>query len=267
MLKKNLSVHLQDFPDLSFLADEKSLVADMDMVRAICSTALFIRDKQNLRVRLPLNKLTIIGKISPSILDYKDIIADEINVKNVEIINEIGDWAEFKLQINFKKVGAKFGAKMKEISNDARDGKWNKISGREAIEIAGEILEADDYEIKLITKDADAIAPLPSNDCLVMLDLNVTKELEMEGLARDIIRTIQQNRKDANLNVSDRIKIKLNSASAELIKVVEAYGDYIKEQTLTNEIEILVDNKFNSSHKFSNKIEEIELNLGIDPIK
>src|SRR5690606_34431525 len=87
MSNKNLSVHLQNFPDLSFIKEEEQLVKDMDLVKDICSAALFIRDQQNLRVRLPLNKLTIIGSGADinNINQYKEIIAEEVNVKNIVI--------------------------------------------------------------------------------------------------------------------------------------------------------------------------------------
>jgi len=266
MINKNLSVHLQDFPDLSLIKDETQLVADMDMVRDVCSAALFIRDKKNLRVRLPLNKLTIIGKNSGRMLDYKEIIADEVNVKNVEIIGEIGDLAEFRLQINFKKVGAKFGSKMKEITNAAKDGKWEKFGDK--IKIVDEILDHDDYEIKLITKDPESIAPLPSNDCLVKLDIVVTKGLEMEGMARDIIRTIQQNRKDANLNISDHIKIKIYSSNFDFAEVIKMHENYIKEQTLTDEIKIISDWEYldKCQFKFDNLLDDKDLMIGIDRV-
>lgn len=266
-MNKNLSVHLQNFPNLSFIPEEPNLVSDMDMVRDICSTALFIRDSQNLRVRLPLNKITIIGHNARRMLDYKEIIADEVNVKNIEVIDEIGDLAELKLQINFKKVGAKLGAKMKEVSNAAREGKWEKIeqkSGENKINIVGVILESDEFEIKLTTKDPITTAALPSNDCLIQLDTKITKELEEEGIARDIVRAIQQNRKDANLNISDHIKIQLFSSNPEFLAVSRLYENYIKEQTLTDKIDILENNQITAKHKFNNKIEEIELNIGIN---
>jgi len=263
IMNKNLSIHLQNFPDLSFIPNEANLVSDMDMVRNICSTALFIRDSQNLRVRLPLNKLTIIGQNASRMLDYKEIIADEVNVKNIEVINEIGDLAELKLQINFKKVGVKLGSKMKEVSSAARDGKWKKV-GENKIDIAGVILENDEFEIKLTTKDSASTAPLPSNDCLIQLDTKITKELEEEGIARDIVRAIQQNRKDANLNISDHIKIQLFSSNQQFLTVARFYENYIKEQTLTDKINILKNNQIEAKYKFNNKIEETELNIGID---
>ena len=263
-MNKNLSVHLQNFPDLSFIPDESNLVSDMGMVRDICSTALFIRDGQNLRVRLPLNKLTIIGNNAFRMLAYKEIISDEVNVKNIDVVDEIGDLAELKLQINFKKVGAKLGAKMKEVSNAAREGKWTKIEGGNKINIAGIILENDEFEIKLTAKDSTGAAPLSSNDCLIQLDTKITKELEEEGVARDIVRAIQQNRKDANLNISDHIKIQLFSSNIQFLAVARLYENYIKAQTLTDKIDILENNQITAKHKFNNKIEETELNIGID---
>jgi isoleucyl-tRNA synthetase len=104
MINRKSSVHLQDFPDISFLPNEKELVADMDLVRSIASTALSIRDNKNLRVRLPLNKLIVIGKSAARILPFKEIIADEVNVKSIEIKEDITELAELKLQINFNFV-------------------------------------------------------------------------------------------------------------------------------------------------------------------
>ncbi|MCE3255872.1 MAG: ileS [Rickettsiaceae bacterium] len=266
-MNKNSSVHLQDFPDISFLSSEEALMEEMDMVRQICSTALFIRDQKNLRVRLPLNKLTIIGKNAAKMLQYKDIIADEVNVKNIEIIEEIGNLAELKLQINFKKIGAKFGSKIKEITAAAKENKWKKLADNK-IEIAGEILADDEFEIKLITKNQDTTSPLSSNDCLVELDIKVTKELEEEGLARDVVRAIQQNRKDANLDISNHIEIAFYSSNKALLEVINNYQDYLKEQVLADKISISTNSEQlkNHQHYFQNKIEDNDLEIGFSLI-
>jgi isoleucyl-tRNA synthetase len=233
MINRSISIHLQDFPDVSFLSNETALVADMDLVRSICSTALSIRDNKNLRVRLPLKSLTIFGKNAVRIAPFKDVIADEVNVKSIELKEEISDIAEFKLQINFKKIGAKYGSKIKEITTAAKSGDWKKISEKE-IEIAAVTLLDDEFEIKLTPKNLDekkfAIQPLPTNDYLVVLDVEITKELEDEGIARDIVRAIQQNRKDANLNVSNRINLKISSPNPRIEEVAKAFESYIKEQ-------------------------------------
>ena len=269
MINRKSSVHLQDFPDTSFLPDEKELVADMDLVRSIASTALSIRDNKNLRVRLPLNKLIVIGKSAARILPFKEIIADEVNVKSIEIKEEIGELAELKLQINFKKIGAKFGSKIKEITVASKAGDWKKISDKE-IEIAGIILSDDDFELKLATKNNDekkfAILALPTNDYLVQLDIEVTKDLEDEGIARDIVRAIQQNRKDADLNISDHINLKISSTNPRILEVAKSFEKYIKEQVLGDSLNCVANaEEVKSATKFSyeNKLDDGDLVVGI----
>lgn len=265
MIDRKISVHLQDFPDVSFLADETNLVADMDLVRSICSVALSIRDHKNLRVRLPLKSLTIIGKNSQRILPFKEIIAEEINVKSVLTKEEIADLAELKLQVNFKKIGAKYGPKIKEITGAAKSGEWKKISENE-IEIAGVKLVDDEFEIKLTTKNHDekkfAITALPTNDYLVSLEIEVTKDLEDEGIARDIVRAVQQNRKDANLDISDRIKLQLGSTNPRVIEVAKNFADYIKEQVLADDL-TCVEQKVSAKFSFANKLDDGDLEVGI----
>ena len=253
-MNKNLSVHLQNFPDIAFLDEEQELVTDMDMVRQICSAALFIRDSLNLRVRLPLNRLTIVGKGADKMLQYQDIISDEVNVKNIITAQKIGDLAELKLQINFKKVGSRLGNKMKAITIAAKQGDWKKVADNK-IFIVDEELIGDEFEIKLVTKNQNNIAVLPSNDCLIELDINVTKELEEEGLARDVIRVVQQNRKDADFNVSDHIKIFVTSDNQKILEAIKVYQNYIKEQTLADEI--VFDSDLGRGHIFENKIGDV----------
>ncbi len=268
MINRKISVHLQDFPDVSFLNEEKKLVAEMDLVRAVCSVALSIRDNKNLRVRLPLKSLTVIGKNAALILPFKEIIADEVNVKSVEIKEEIGDLAEVKLQINFKKIGAKFGAKIKEITEASKKNDWKKVSEKE-IEIAGVKLSDDEFEIKLTTKNQDekkyAIAALPTNDCLVSLDIEITKDLEDEGIARDIVRAVQQNRKDADLNITDHISLQLFSSNSRILEVAKAFEKYIAEQVLASAIGITKNAEEIKSAKFSfeNKLDDGDLAVGI----
>lgn len=266
MIDRKISVHLQDFPDTSFLDNDKELVADMDLVRAICSTALSIRDNKNLRVRLPLSELKIIGKNASRILPFKEIIAEEVNVKNIAIEEKIEGIAELKLQINFKKIGVKYGPRVKEITEAARKGEWKKISEKE-IEIVGVKLIDDEFEIKLMTNNQNdkkfVIAALPTNDCLVSLDIEITEELSQEGIARDIVRAIQQSRKDAGLNVSDHIKVQISAENKLILQVVEKFANYIKEQVLATEIKASAHVE-NSQFSFKSKIDDGELTIGIN---
>lgn len=265
MIDRSVSVHLQDFPNVSFIEQNDQLERDMDLVRDVCSTVLGIRDQKNLRVRLPLKSVIVIGQNAQKILSFKDIIADEINVKDVQIENDIANFADFKLQINFKKIGAKHGAKMKEILNAVKEGNWQKTADS-TIKIADIELLADEFELKLLAKQVNqekfVIEPLSNNDCLVMLDIELTKELEDEGIARDIVRAIQQNRKEADLNVSDRINITL-SGDSDLLDVVENFNQYIAKQVLADEIKISYQ-EVTEEISFENQIDDKKLIVGID---
>lgn len=235
------SVHLQDFPDVSFFDEQQALIREMDLVREICSTALAIRDNKNLRVRLPLRCLTVIGKEAAKILPFADIIADEVNVKNIETKEDFSDFAQLKLQINFKKIGAKYGPQVKEIMAALKNGNWRKISENE-VEIAGLKLEGDEFELKLeIANQSEklGILALPSNSFLVMLDLELSADLINEGIARDLVRSIQQNRKEAQLDVSDEISLQIFSQNADLIAAIRSFEAYIAKQVLAKTIKIL----------------------------
>lgn len=276
MFNNKTSVHLQDFPKTSFLDDERDLVRDMDLVRSICSSALFIRDQKNLRVRMPLKELTIIGNKAENILDFKDIIADEINVKSIKTRNDIADVAELKLQINFKKIGVKYGSKVKEITECIKNNEWQQIAPNQVLiklKDSEIILVDDEFDLKLNIRDQNnskyAFATLPGNDCLIQLDIEVTEELQEEGIARDIVRAIQQNRKDADLNVSNRISLVFFSDNQAINQIITKYSGYIKEQTLCLDIEIKNENCVTSKEEtstlfFKNKIENVAIAILIN---
>ena len=260
------SVHLQDFPDLSNIDFDDKLVEEMDLVKEICSVALFLRDKENLRVRLPLNEIKIVGSGMKNIEKYKDIIADEINVKHVIFKEDIGDLASFIVEVDLKKLGAKYGEKLKDIMKDVKENKWKRIDNN-TIEIAGTILENDEYSIKLKPKNKDVknIQALSNNQAVIELDTKITQELELEGIARDLVRTIQQNRKDANLDISDRIKLSIKVASPMIIKAINDNESYIKTQTLAKDLQIVkeISEDFSFGDDFNNDF----ITIGFSVIK
>lgn len=247
LIQRNISVHLQDFPNVEFIKDNDVLVEQMDLVRNICSQVLSIRDHLNLRVRLPLASLTIIGKDADKLLSFKEVIADEVNVKEVKTQENLDQYAELKLQVNFKKIGSKYSSKVKDITQAMRQGNWQKIGDGKII-IADIELLADEFELKLSPKNYDQknfqLSALTSNDYLVMLDIVVTKELFDEGIARDIIRSIQQNRKNANLEITQKINLKLFSSQEQVKEVAKTFSSYISQQVLADKIEV-IENKTN----------------------
>lgn len=259
------SIHLQDYPDVSNIKFDDELVKEMDLVKEICSVALFLRDKENLRVRLPLNQIKIIGNDIEDLKKYKDIIADEVNVKNVVFESDIDKIATFVIEVDLKKLGSKYGKKLRDIMKAVKENKWKRVDG-DKVEIANTILEKDEYSIKLKPKkESKNMQALSNNKAIIDLDFNITPELELEGLARDLIRIIQQNRKDANLVLSDRIKLSLKTSSQKLIKAIQDNAEYIKNQTLAKELDI-VDN-ISEEFSFGEEIDGDFINIGFSIFK
>lgn len=224
------SVHLTDFPDVSGMDSAKEQVAEMDWVRDVCNAGSAVRNKQNIRNRQPLASITLAGGKHPSEW-LTTIICDELNVKKCISGGTFDDYASVKLQINSQVLGKRLPAKMKEILPASKKGEWKREGGE--VVIAGEKLLPSEYTILLEPKPAyaNSAAPLSTNDALVILDLTLTPELEAEGRARDLVRMIQQARKDAGLHVADRINLALD-VPPEFEAALATHGDYIREQTL-----------------------------------
>jgi isoleucyl-tRNA synthetase len=161
-----------------------------------------------------------------------EIICDEVNVKTVAYDKELSHYATFKLQIHFPVLGKRLPEKIKQIIPAVKKGQWKQLSdGR--IEIAGETLEKNEFSILLEPRPEfkDRAQALSTNDALVILDTDVTEELRIEGYARDLVRLIQQARKDAGLHVTDRIHLRLRVSEA-LKETLQVHRDYIAEQVL-----------------------------------
>lgn len=230
------SVHLLDFPDVSAISDDAELVADMDRVRDACNTILSIRNDTNIRIRQPLASATLYGAGASRLKPFEQMIADEVNVKTVHFSDDLEAVAEQRLTVNFKVAGKRLGAKMKAIGGAAKQGDWSLDNGE--MTVGGEALLAEEYTLALIAKDGlKGAQALASNDAIVALDTTITDELAQEGLARDVVRAVQQARKDADLNVTDRIIFYAKGDEATL-NAIRHFGDYIAEQTLCDLIDI-----------------------------
>lgn len=224
------SVHLEDFPDVAAFPQDHDLTADMDRVRDACNAVLSVRSAVNIRIRQPLASATLYGTGAERLRGFSGLVRDEVNVKNVVFSDDLSAVAEHKLKLHNQVLGKRLPAKMKQIIPASKQGKWELNDG--ALHIEGETLLTEEYDLHLEPKDGvDGAAALASNDALVVLDLNVTSELEAEGKARDLVRLIQQARKDAGLNVSDRINLLLQVPESANNAIAQ-FGDYIAEQTL-----------------------------------
>lgn len=244
------SVHLAEFPKLT--SQNSELTQQMDKVRDVCNAALSIRSAQNIRVRQPLAKLIVVGA---DLKNYADIIADELNVKSVEFADNIAAYAEYKLKVNFPVLGKRLPEKMKQIIPAAKQNQWKRLPNGN-VEIIGEELTKEECELLLEPKTKNNSAPLASQDALVVLDLNLTPELINEGLARDVVRLVQQARKDANLNVTDRIDLNIET-EAQIID----FKNYIAEQVLAKSINL---GAAQGKHVFENELEGKKIRIGFN---
>ncbi|MFJ8893587.1 isoleucine--tRNA ligase [Leifsonia sp. NPDC102414] len=222
------SVHLTDWPDAAEFPADDALVDAMDRIRGISSTTLSLRKQAGLRVRLPLASLTIVAENADALRPFDGILRDELNVKAVELVELHEDSAATygitsRLTVNARAAGPRLGKDVQKVIQAARAGDWSENGG--VVTAGGFELVDGEYELVLETAQADgestqALALLPGGG-FVLLDTLTTPELEAEGLARDIIRAVQDTRKSAGLDVSDRIELSLSFDDQEDGNAVE----------------------------------------------
>jgi isoleucyl-tRNA synthetase len=228
------SVHLGDWPDAARLPAEPELVTAMDRAREVCSAALALRRAQDVRVRQPLRELTVAGANVDGLRPFTALVAEEVNVKTVSLSAEIERFASFKLAVNARTVGKRLGKKTQEVIAAAKAGRW-KQTGANTVEVAGESLSGEDYQLLLEPRPGVVCQPLGSNDAIVILDVTLDESLASEGVARDVVRAIQQARREAGLHVSDRIQVRL-ALPEDWRAAAERFTSYIAEQTLATEL-------------------------------
>lgn len=252
------SVHLANYPDSGLFPQNKQLVADIDNVREVCNAALNIRNSKNIRIRQPLSRLTIVGKDYNRLEQYFKLIEEEVNVKNVVISEDIDKHAEKKLKINFQLVGKRLPTKIKLMIEAVKSKNWQQNTSGQLL-VCDEMLAPDEYSLALESFSPDA-ASLSSQSAIIILDTKIDEELELEGIARDIVRSIQQARKDADLNISDRIILAVQ-CEGKLQQALKRYQEYICNQTLCCEIQYQLGQKFDFKSQIQIDSSNFELTI------
>jgi isoleucyl-tRNA synthetase len=226
------SVHLTDYPQLENIKLDETLVDEMDFLQDLCSAGKFIREEKNLRNRLPLAGLTVVGD-NLGFLNgqYQDIIKDELNVKEVKIDNNLAAYAAKTVYLYTPLLGKALGKDMGPVMAAYKQGKW-ELNADGTLSIAGQTLTPDLFEVRLDMKDGVAGKAFADNKAVVTLNTNVTDELKREGMARDFVRLVQTLRKDKDFNISDRIELCYATDNAELNKALDENKAYVAEQVL-----------------------------------
>ena len=230
------SVHLTDWPDADAFPTASDIRDAMDAVRELSSVGNALRKKEKLRVRLPLARFTVVSPLAAQLGQFEDILRDELNVKSVELV-PLTDTAaaeygiSHRLSVNARAAGPRLGKQVQHVIAGARAGIWEEQAG--VVVIDGIALEPHEYDLVLETAgrpEGEALAIVPTGG-FVLLDTQTTPELEAEGMARDAIRVVQEARKNADLDVSDRIVLALN-VSPENAEALQSHTELIAGETL-----------------------------------
>ena len=234
------SVHLTDWPGAGLLPADLELVATMDRVRQVCSAASSLRKAKKLRVRLPLSKLTVAVKYSAKLRPFVDLIADELNVKVVDLTDDIDAYGRFELTVNARVAGPRLGKSVQDAIKAVKAGRGvlNSDGTLTADEI---VLTADEYSSRLVAADEEYTTALPDGAGLVILDGTLTEELEAEGWAKDRIRELQELRKSTGLDVSDRINVRM-TVPAERAQWAQTHRELIAGEILATGFEFVEPN-------------------------
>jgi len=228
------SVHLTRYPVPDKETRDPKLMEEMFAVKTIVSLGLASRAKNKIKVRQPLAKVQVAlgDQYDKKVLnDQIEIIKEELNVKDIELIDNPKDLAEVIARPNAKLLGPKYGKDVQKIIIEAKNGKFEKLDNGN-IKILEFELTPDEMEIAYLGKEGMDVET--EEGILIALDTKITPELKLEGQARDLVRQIQEMRKSADYKVDDRIQIAIIGTDDDLI---EKFGNYIKTETLSTSIE------------------------------
>jgi isoleucyl-tRNA synthetase len=249
------SVHLADWPTVQHGASDDVLVADpglvaaMDEVREIVSATLGLRKAHGLRVRQPLRELAVAVAVPAALEPYVELIASELNIKHVTLV----DLAEMsladlgvttRLSVNARAAGPRLGRRVQDVIRAAKAGRWAREADGVVVQTDdGPVaLEETEYDLATVVADDAAegqVAAVLPDDGVVLLDTTLDDGLRAEGFARDVVRLVQDERKAAGLQVSDRIRLTL-SVPADQVAAVEVHAGMIAKETLATELAVSV---------------------------
>lgn len=230
------SVHLTDWPESDLLPHDAELVAAMDRVRVVCSTISSIRKAHKLRVRLPLLSATVAAPHVDALAPFTDIIAEEMNLREVKLTDDVASYGEFQLQVNAKVAAPRLRGDVQKAIKAAKAGDY-EVHADGTATVGGIELKDTEYTQRLVAQNPDSTAALPDGKGLVILDMTLNDDLESEGWAKDRIREIQDARRAAGLEVSDRISLTMG-VPEKLRTWAERHRDLISGEVLAVDLTI-----------------------------
>jgi isoleucyl-tRNA synthetase len=237
------SVHIVAFPPFDQSLIDQDLERKMEIAQTVTSMVLGLRRKVNIKVRQPLNKIMIpiLNKGFEKKLDaVKDLIINEVNIKEIEYLHETEGILVKKIKPDFKVLGPRYGKRMKGISAAINQLDQHQIADFEAsgtftIQVEGEEIALSLHDVEITSEDIPGWLVATEENITVALDVTITPELRYEGIARELVNRIQNIRKESAFDVTDKVRIEIEKHDA-VTDAVEKFGKYIGNQTLAEEI-------------------------------
>jgi len=242
------SVHLAEFPKFDTTFVDKSLERKMEAAQTISSLVLSLRAKEKIKVRQPLQKIMIpihSESQKEEILAVADLIKSEVNVKEIEVLEDASDILVKQIKPNFKVLGPRFGKDMKAVAQTvnnftADDIKKIEQNGILDVVINGKNITLEKSDVEITSQDIEGWLVASQGALTVALDVTLTEDLKKEGIARELVNRIQNLRKDSGFELTDRIAVQFQK-DEQIINAINKNLEYIKTETLTDELEILDD--------------------------
>jgi isoleucyl-tRNA synthetase len=232
------SVHLVDWPSSAALPADPALVAAMETVRSVCSAASSVRKASGVRVRQPLSVLSVSMAGADVLRPFLRLIADEVNVKTVELL-PAGALGTERVEVDLKTVGRQLGADTPKVVAAMKQGNYELSADGTELTVLDHRFGPEEFTRKLIADDPASSASLDAGRGLVRLDLDVTPELEAEGMARDVIRGVNELRRTLGFDVSDRIRLLVEPHHAEIETALRTHRELLATETLATDLVIL----------------------------
>jgi len=243
----NSSIHLTDFPVSDDALIDEDLEQKMALSQNISSLVHSLRKQHKIKVRQPLAKILIPildEKVRNQIQSVEDIIMNEVNIKEIEYVDNTSGIIVKKAKPNFRKLGQQYGPRMKQLSvlimnMDQETINDFEMKGEIELQLDGQPISLKEDDLLIQSEDIPGWLVATEGGITVALDINITEDLEKEGIARDIVNRVQNLRKDMGLEVQDKIKVQVENNDETVIDSIKSNKDYICTETQALELEVV----------------------------
>jgi isoleucyl-tRNA synthetase len=238
-----VSVHMCEWPEVNESYDNAELLYEIDVVQKVVGLARAARSQSGVRTRQPLSRLLVRtpnDKAARALKDHQDQVLEELNVKSLEFIARDAGLVKYRIKPNLPRIGKRYGKLVPQVRKALDEADGAAIAGSVArgekfeIIVQGEVISLGEEDVLIETSSAEGYACGEDGGYLTALDTSLNDELILEGVARELIRTVQEARKQAGLEVSDRILLGV-SGSSGVEAALAKYRDYLMTETLATD--------------------------------